>query len=129
MKLPTLVLFKAQIVRIEAAIDYVVYDENPENVPFPYVVMGEITAREWSDKLEDGAEVFSTVHVWSRYHGRKEADEIADAITQGLTSYALVLEPNFRCAFDSLDNYSLLVDIDGKTRHGVLRFKYLIEEI
>lgn len=129
MKLPTLVLFKAQTIRIEATTDYTVYDANPQNAPYPYVVMGEITAKEWSDKLEDGAEVYSTIHVWSQYDGRKEADEMADAITQGLTSYALVLEPNFRCAFDKLDNYSLLVDIDGKTRHGVLRFKYLIEEL
>jgi len=95
MKLPTLVLFKAQAVRIKAATDYTVYDENPENADYPYIVMGEISAKEWSDKLENGAEVFSTLHVWSRYHGRKEADEMADAVTQALTSYTLVPAPIF----------------------------------
>lgn len=129
MKLPTLVLHRAQVARIEALTAYKVFDENPENEPCPYVVMGEISAVEWSDKLEDGTEVYSTIHVWSDYHGRKEADEMADALTQAFTSSPLDLSPNFRAALDRLDGYNLLVDLDGKTRHGILRFKYLIEEL
>ena len=129
MKSPTLVLHEAQVVRIEAHTDYKMFDENPENEPYPYVVMGEITATDWSDKLEDGMEVYSTIHVWSQYHGRKEADEMADALLQALTSSSLDLGPNFRTALNKFDNYNLLVDLDGKTRHGVLRIKYLIEEL
>ena len=129
MKIPTLVLHEAQVVRIEAYTDYKVFDENPENEPYPYVVMGEISAKDWSDKFEDGMEVYSTIHVWSQYHGRKEADQMSDAILQALTSSPLDLAPNFRAALDRLDGYNLLVDLDGKTRHGVLRFKYLIEEL
>ncbi|GAI26033.1 unnamed protein product [marine sediment metagenome] len=129
MKLPTLALHGAQVTRIELLTDYVVYDENPQNVPYPYVVMGEITAKDWSDKSADGAEVYSTIHVWSRYHGRKEADEMADALTQALTSSTLALGASFEAALDRLDGYNLIVDMDGKTRHGILRFKYLIEEL
>ena len=129
MKSPTLVLHDAQVVRIEAYTDYTIYDENPQNAPYPYVVMGEITATDWSDKLEDGMEVYSTIHVWSQYHGRKEADEMADGILQALTSSSLDLGSNFRTALNKFDNYNLLVDLDGKTRHGVLRIKYLIEEL
>jgi len=129
MKSPTLVLHDAQVVRIEAHTGYTIYDENPQNAPYPYVVMGEITAKDWSDKLEDGMEVYSTIHVWSRYHGRKEADEMADRILQALSSSAISVGSNFRTALDRLDDYSLIVDMDGKTRHGILRFKYLIEEL
>ena len=128
MKSPTLVLHEAQVVRIEAHTDYKMFDENPENEPYPYVVMGEISAKDWSDKFEDGMEVYSTIHVWSQYHGRKEADQMSDGILQALTSSSLDLAPNFRAALDRLDSYNLLVDLDGKTRHGILRFKYLIEE-
>ena len=129
MKFPTLALHEAQVVRIEALTSYKVFDETPENEPYPYVVMGEITAKDWSDKLEDGMEVYSTIHVWSQYHGRKEADEMADKILQALSSSAIAVGSNFRTALDRLDGYNLIVDMDGKTRHGILRFKYLIEEL
>jgi len=129
MKSPTLVLHEAQVVRIEALTAYKVFDENPENEPYPYVVMGEISAKDWSDKFEDGMEVYSTIHVWSQYHGRKEADQMSDAILQALTSSPLELGASFRAALDRLDGYNLLVDLDGKNRHGVLRFKYYIEEL
>lgn len=129
MKSPTLILHEAQVVRIEALTTYKVFDENPENEPYPYVVMGEILAKDWSDKFEDGMEVYSMIHVWSQYHGRKEADQMSGGILQALTSSSLDLAPNFRAALDRLDSYNLLVDLDGITRHGILRFKYLIEEL
>ena len=129
MKFPTLVLHGAQVTRIEANTDYTVYDAHPENAVFPYVTMGEITARDWSDKSADGTEVHSTIHIWSQYPGRKEADEMSDAILQALTSSDLDLSPNFRASFDRLDSYNLIIDLDGVTRHGILIIKYLIEEL
>ena len=128
MKSPTLPLHEAQIVRLESYTDYTVYDANPENAEYPYIVMGGIDARDWSDKSEPGMEVYSTIHVWSQYHGRKEADEIADAVIQALSSSILVLSSDFLCSLARLDSYNLMVDIDGKTRHGIVRLKYLIEE-
>ena len=129
MRLPTAILHDAQIVRIEANTAYTVYDENPENAPYPYIVMGEITARDWSDKSADGTEVYSTIHIWSQYHGRKEADEMADALVYAFSLGPLNLAPNFRAALNKLDSFNLMVDIDGVTRHGILKFKYLIEEL
>lgn len=132
MKSPTLVLHKAQVTRIEAQTDYKVFDDNPENEPYPYVVMGEMTARDWSDKSEPGQEVYSTIHIWSRYEGRKEADEMADALEQALTLSPLDLSPNFHAVLDGndiFDSYDLIIDIDGITRHGILKLRYLIEEV
>lgn len=129
MKSSTLTLHKAQIDRLKVQTSYKLFDANPENEGFPYITMGEIIARDWSDKFENGTEVYSTIHVWSRYRGRKEADEMADGILQALTSGSLDLAPNFRASFDRLDSYNLIIDMDGITRHGILRMKYLIEEI
>ena len=128
MKSPTLALHGAQVIRIEANTDYKVFDENPVNEAYPYIVMGEITAKDWSDKSEDGMEVYSTIHVWSRYHGRKEADEMSDMVIQALAS-PLNLGASFREALGMFDGYDLMVDLDGKTRHGIVRMKYYIEEI
>jgi len=129
MKLPILALHRAEITRLEALTPYAVYDDNPENVPYPYIVLGEVIFTDWSDKLADGTEVYPTIHIWSQYPGRKEAAEMADAILQAFSSSPLDLGSNFRAALDRLDNFNLLVDLDGKTRHGIMRFKYLIEEL
>ena len=132
MKSPTLALHLAQVTRIEAQTSYNVFDDNPENEPYPYVVMGEMTARDWSDKSEPGQEVYSTIHIWSRYKGRKEADEMADALEQALTLSPLDLSPDFHAVLDGndiFDSYDLIIDIDGITRHGILKLRYLIEEV
>lgn len=108
---------------------YKVFDDMPEQEVFPYIVMGEITARDWSDKFEPGQEVYSTIHIWSRYKGRKEADDMADGVLQALTESPLDLSPNFRAVLDEFESYDLIIDIDGITRHGILRLRYLIEEV
>lgn len=129
MNSPFLVLHDAQVARIEAETTYDVYDDVPEQAPYPYVAMGEMTATDWSDKFEPGQEVYSTLHIWSQYKGRKEVVEMGDAILQALTKSTLDLGPNFRAALDELDMNEIIVDIDGITRHGIMRFKYLIEEV
>ncbi|UCD58648.1 MAG: DUF3168 domain-containing protein [Candidatus Hydrogenedentota bacterium] len=132
MKSPTLALHLAQVTRIEAQTSYKVFDDMPEQEPDDYIVMGEVTARDWSDKFEPGQEVYSTIHIWSRYAGRKKADEMADGILQALTLSPLDLSPNFRAVLDGddiFDSYDLIIDIDGVTRHGILKMKYLIEEV
>lgn len=127
MKNPGLPLHKAQVDRIEADTAYTVYDDNPQDAAYPYIVMGEITARDWSDKSTPGQEVYSTLHIWSQYKGRKEADEMADGTLQALTRAPLAVI-NFN-ALGYFESWDLIIDIDGITRHGILKFKYLIEEV
>lgn len=129
MKSPTLVLHLAQITRIEAQTSYKVFDDAPEGEAYPYVTMGEVTARDWSDKFEPGQEVYSTIHIWSQYAGRKEAEDMGNGVLQALTLMPLDLSPNFRAVLDAFESYDLIVDLDGVTRHGILRMKYLIEEV
>lgn len=130
MKSPTLALHLAEVTRIEAQTSYKVFDDNPEQEPYPYIVKGEISAKDWSDKSTPGMEVYSTTHFWSRHPGRKEVDEMVDAVLQAMTMNALSLAPDFNIVVGpNLDDYSLLVDLDGKTRHGILRLFYLIEEV
>ena len=128
MKSPFLVLHDAEVARIEAT-SYTVYDDLPEQAAYPYVVMGEITARDWSDKFEPGQEVYSTKHIWSQYRGKKEVTEMGDAIMRALSASSLDLGPNFRAVLQELDTNEIIIDIDGITRHGILRHRYLIEEV
>jgi hypothetical protein len=129
MKSPFLVLHDAEVARIEADTDYTVYDDIPEQAVYPYVVMGEITALDWSDKFEPGQEVYSTKHIWSQYRGKKEVTEMGDALLQALSRQDLDLSPNFRAVLQELDANDIIIDIDGITRHGIIRHRYLIEEV
>lgn len=130
MRSPFLVLHKAQYDRLKSALPgHRIYDNLPEQAAFPYVVMGEVSGRDWSDKFTPGQIVFSTIHIWSQYPGRKEAAEIQDQVLQALTSASLDLGPGFCAVFNGLDMSEIIIDIDGTTRHGIVRIRYLIEEL
>lgn len=110
-----------------------IYDNVPEAVDsgsdkvFPYVTIGDDTFLEWDTDNSVGKEATLTIHSWSRYRGRKEVKEIQGAIYDclhlsnlNITGYYSVL---------MLSEYSeTLVDPDGLTRHGVQRFRLIVEK-
>jgi len=129
MRNPSLALHKAIIDRLEYATAYKIFDDLPENEDFPYIVVGEISARNWSSKFENGQEITVTLHIWSQYRGRKETDIIANEIEQALTSSDLELGNSFLGSFQKFESYDLIIDMDGITRHGIIKMRYLIEEL
>ena len=130
MKSPFLVLHQAQRNRIIAETGSKVFDDFPgQDIAMPYVIMGEVSGRDWSDKFSPGQEITSTIHIWSDYPGRKECAEIEDAVLRALSGDALSLGQEFRAVYSGLDLSEIIIDIDGVTRHGVLRIRYLVEEI
>jgi len=130
MKSPFLALHQAQRDRIVAETGFAVFDDFPgKDVVMPYVVMGEVTGRDWSDKFSPGQEITSTIHVWSGYPGRKECAEMQDKILQALSREPLNLGQVFRAVYSGLDMAEIIIDIDGVSRHGVVRLRYLIEEV
>ena len=102
-----------------------VYDDVPEGATYPYVVIGEQTAVNFGSKTLDGLEYTLTIHVWSQYRGRKEAKEIMEKIYDVLHESSLSVTGaslvNLRQEFETS-----LVDSDGITRHGVMRFRAVV---
>jgi hypothetical protein len=102
----------------------------PEGAPddaFPYIVIGDQEATPFDNDSTRGAYVDSTVHVWSRYKGRKEVDEALDEI-YGLLHRASLSAAGYNivdCLFEFSD---VFVEQDGQTRHGVIRFRLTIQE-
>ena len=130
MKSPFLPLHQAQRDRIAADTGFKVFDDFPgQDVAMPYITMGELSGRDWSDKFQAGQEVTSTTHVWSGYPGRKECAEMLDKILRALSREALYLGQDFQAVYSGLDLSEIIIDIDGVTRHGILRIRYLIEEV
>ena len=103
----------------------------PEGSPdanFPYGTVGDTELVPWDNDSDLGTEVEATIHVWSRYKGRKEVDATIDVI-YGLLHRASLTSAGYKvvdCLFTFSDNF---VEGDGQTRHGVIRFRLTIQEI
>lgn len=102
-----------------------VFDDVPEGTTYPYVVLGEETASNFGSKSLDGAEHTLTLHVWSQYRGRREIKEIMQSVYSLLHNTAITVSGaslvNIRQEFNNT-----LMENDGITRHGVMRFRAVV---
>lgn len=116
---------KAVYARLTAAPYHLtVYDNVPDDATFPYVVIGEDTIIDWSFVGVRGEELTLLLHVWSRSAGRAECKQMLEQIKTALHEQELALETGHntltRFAFEET-----LLDEDGRTWHGVIRFRAL----
>ncbi len=104
------------------------YDHVPQNAAFPYVVIDQMQVRDWSTGTERGSEHVLMLHIWSRYDGKREAYEVADAVREVLDGAELTLADNR--LINLAHQYSdLKLDPDGETYHGVMRFRAVTEPL
>lgn len=103
-----------------------VFDAHPEIKKFPYITIGDGYSNPMTTFDRMGEEVFFNVHVWSRYKGFKESQDISSDVQRllaqkdiSVTNYGVV-----GCFFDSSET---LRDIDGITRHVILRYRFQIQ--
>jgi hypothetical protein len=101
-----------------------VFDYVPEGIAFPYIRIGEPTVTPFGTKTTQGEEVAVVIHVWSQYRGKAEAYNILNACL-GATTRPLQIA-GFKLQNQELDQLQVFDDIDGMTRHGVLRIKFTI---
>lgn len=110
-----------------------VYDGVPQptdggaGTDFPYVTIGETQHQEWDTDTELGADATVTIHVWSRYRGRKEVKDI-QAIIYGLLHRANLAITGYNLVGIDWIQSDTFMDADGLTRHGVQTFRITIEE-
>jgi len=105
-----------------------IYDDIPEQTPFPYVTIGQSFMADWSTATDQGREHLLRLHVWSRDSGGTEAQLIGEEIISVLHDAALILQDNVlvNLRFTSTD---VLRDRDGKTHHSILRFRAVTEPV
>lgn len=104
-----------------------VFDHVPPKQAMPYIVVGDDTAADWDTDNSTGFEATCTIHVWSEYRGRAEAQSILDEIysllhrqPMTMTGYNVI---DVQCEYQEVG-----VDPDGLTRHGVMRFRVIIDK-
>lgn len=108
-----------------AQIGAAVYDAVPRDAAFPYVVLGDDQTITAHAECVTGAEVYSTIHVFSRLPGRAEVKRIAGAVVEALDGAELFLGPNLTSEARHHDS-RFMTDADGLTAHGVLTFRSLV---
>lgn len=106
-----------------------VFDYVPSGTNYPYVTLGSDTAIDWSTKTIYGQELTHTINVFSQEEGFKEAKEIEDKILQVIASaFPIKIGDFFTVKYIRLDLSESFKDADGRTRHTVLRFIFLVEQ-
>jgi|TARA_R100000278_G_scaffold117416_1_gene97385 hypothetical protein len=102
-----------------------VFDNADESTPYPYVIIGEETTANNGTKTLDGIEHTQTIHVWSQYRGLREIKEIMQSVYSNLHNTDITVSGaslvNIRQEFSTT-----LVENDGITRHGVMRFRVVV---
>ncbi|MCA0316755.1 MAG: DUF3168 domain-containing protein [Proteobacteria bacterium] len=105
-----------------------VYDEPPRSAAFPYVTLGEAQTNDWSTGSSAGHEHALTLHVWSRQGGQSEAHVVAGELVAALETVPLDPEGqilvNLRFATADIRR-----EADGRTWHGVVRFRAVTEPV
>jgi hypothetical protein len=103
-----------------------IFDHVPRSTAFPYLVIGDDIARDWSTTSDAGSEHLLTLHVWSRAAGRQEARSVAGAIVAALTESNLVVAGHTLVDLRWRDS-EVVREADGETLHARLRFRALLE--
>jgi hypothetical protein len=100
-----------------------VYDLPPENAPFPYFTLDDVHVQSQAAQGFDGTEANQNLHAWSRTDpaGARECKAIAAAAVAALDGAVITL-PSFRVVQLRWVDTRFLLEADGQTVHGVIRF-------
>lgn len=102
-----------------------IYDHVLANANFPYIALGESSARE----IEGGAfEVNINVHSYSKSSGMNEVKQIMTAIFDCLHNAEFNI-PNHNLIMCVMEASTARLEGDGKTRHSSQQFSIITEEI
>lgn len=107
-----------------------VVDYAPENLPYPYVRVGERLSIPDNDLTSYGRNVTETIHVWTKARGNLTGQTIADRIIALLDHRVAELNALLTTAGSAHRAVSIrhefdqaLTDPDPEIRHHVLRFR------
>lgn len=94
---------------------------------FPYISLGDDQYSAWDTDSDNGTDAEISIHCWSRYRGFKEILSIQGIIYSILHRSSLSVTGNNFVMMDWIDDVKF-IDSDGLTRHGISRYRVLMEE-
>ena len=104
-----------------------VFDDVPESTEYPYVRIGEDSVNNISTKGKDINEHSLSIDIWSQYRGMRDIKVIMAQIHNALDdinfSVTGALGINLKFEFQTT-----VVEPDGITRHGIMRFRAVVSD-
>ena len=97
-----------------------VYDDVPDDAVCPYITLGAFTSKRGGSKDADVPDISQQIHIWSKYEGKAEVNEIAEDITAILTAIKLDLSAKkFKVIEQDIDMFEAFPE-ETTGYHGVL---------
>lgn len=104
-----------------------IFDDVPEGTSYPYITVGEDTAVDVSSKDNTIFEHTLTIHAWSQYKGRRDIKELMEQIHNALHNVDVSVNGASLCNLRQ-EFQTTLLENDGITRHGVMRFRAVVSD-
>ncbi len=101
-----------------------IFDNVQVNASFPYFYVGNLTAKLGTalTMQQNAHDVYVQFEIFSQYAGMKEVQGIVSAIDNAFNRLPLSLSGGFNNFYLLFDNFVEIVESDGITRHGSLRY-------
>lgn len=113
--------------QLNGSISCGVYDSPPKVPEYPYCVIGDDSFIEFDTDTTIGRDVIASIHIFDNYAGKKRIKQIFGEIDAILNraDFSVTDKHLINCVFDGSDTF---LDSDGKTYHGVISYKILLDE-
>lgn len=99
-----------------------VYDHVPDSAAFPYVTIGDVTEAPNDTMGRTGRDITVTVHIWSQVKGMIQVSNIQNRVDALLDRWAPTVT-GWTATQMLHEFFETFRDPDGKTRHGVARYR------
>ncbi len=106
--------------------DVKIYDHHPQKATFPYLVIGQASASDWSTASEDGALHSFIIHIWSKRSDRQQVYQLQQQIRQSLhdVPHTAIDHHIVNLRFEYSE---IRADPQSDTLHGIMRFRAVSE--
>lgn len=105
-----------------------VFDEVPEDAPYPYVSIGVITETAADAHDRQGLDALVLLHVWSAYEGNRQAADIFAALDAALDRQPLSVA-GFTDVSIRHDQHQVTRDPDPNIRHITAQYRVMLTRI
>lgn len=103
-----------------------VFDGVSQAIDFPYITIGDISARDVSNAEISGVDYRLNIHIWSREAGHKQTADIIDVLYALLHNGSLSVSGKTLVAMRIFSS-EIKLENDGLTRHGILKLQIVLQ--
>lgn len=108
-------------------VDHVIQPDDTGKQRFPYIAIGDANLSAWDTDNTLGADIDVTLHIWSRQRGGREVKELQGQIYSALHRQQFPVTGYHLVTIDLMST-EIYLESDGVTRHGLSRFRILLDE-